>query len=120
MSIYKECDIRGIYGQEFDESTAYDIGRAIGTMANGKTLAVGGDVRVSTPVLKTQLIKGLLESGANVTDLGMVPTPAFYYALAHLPVFGGITVTASHNPAKYNGFKLMFGNMPTKDRKSVV
>lgn len=113
MSIYKECDIRGIYGKEFDEATAYEIGRAIGTMSFGKTMAVGGDVRISTPVLKAQLIRGLLESGANVTDLGMVPTPAFYYALSHLPVFGGVTVTASHNPASYNGFKLMFGNMPT-------
>lgn len=113
MSIYKECDIRGIYKQELDEATAYDIGRAIGSMIREKTLAVGGDVRISTPVLKDRLVKGLLDSGTDVTDLGMVPTPAFYYALAHLPVFGGVTVTASHNPAKYNGFKLMFGNMPT-------
>jgi len=112
MSIYKECDIRGIYGEEFDETTAYAIGRAIGGMMADKTLAVGGDIRVSTPVLKASLISGLTESGANVVDICMVPTPVFYFALKEWGFDGGITVTASHNPAKYNGFKLMFGQLP--------
>ena len=112
MSIYKDCDIRGIYQKEFDEQDAYRIGRAVGTQYTGKTLAVGGDVRLSTPILKQNLQQGLLESGANVIDIGMVPTPVFYHALHHLAVVGGITVTASHNPPQYNGFKLMFGEMP--------
>ena len=112
MSIYKDCDIRGIYQKEFDEQDAYQIGRAVGTQYTGKLLAVGGDVRLSTPILKQNLLKGLLESGANVIDIGMVPTPVFYYALHHLAVDGGITVTASHNPPQYNGFKLMFGELP--------
>lgn len=112
MSIYKECDIRGIYPRELDETCAYRIGRAIGTDFRGKSLAVGGDVRLSTPALKKELIRGLLESGADVTDVGTVPTPAFYYALRHLPVKGGLQVTASHNPPEYNGIKLMFGEMP--------
>lgn len=112
MSIYKECDIRGVYGKDLDEDTAYGIGRAVGSMMSGRQTAVGGDVRVSTPVLKQNLIRGLLESGANVTDLGTVPTPAFYFALEKLSADGGITVTASHNPPQYNGFKLMLGKMP--------
>lgn len=112
MSIYKECDIRGIYGSEFDDDTAYDIGRAVGSRMHGKKLAVAGDVRLSTPALKKHLIEGLLESGADVVDIGMAPTPAFYFALHSLDVDGGVTVTASHNPAQYNGFKLMFGDMP--------
>lgn len=112
MSIYKDCDIRGIYQKEFDERDAYQIGRALGTDFNGKTLALGGDVRVSTPILKQSMMDGLRESGANVIDIGMVPTPVFYYALKHLPVQGGVQVTASHNPPQYNGFKLMFGDMP--------
>ena len=112
MSIYKDCDIRGIYEKEFDASTAYRIGRSVGSIMGGKTLAVGGDVRVSTPVLKHELIRGLLDSGANVADLGMIPTPVLYFAMKHYSFHGGVTVTASHNPAKYNGFKLMFGERP--------
>lgn len=112
MSIYKECDIRGIYGSEFDDDTAYHIGRAVGSRMHGKRLAVAGDVRLSTPALKKSLIEGLLASGADVTDIGMAPTPAFYFALHHLEADGGVAVTASHNPAQYNGFKLMFGDMP--------
>ena len=112
MSIYKACDIRGIFGRELDEHTAYLIGRAVGSIMNGQTLAVGGDVRISTPALKSELIRGILESGTSVADLGLIPTPALYFALHHLDVAGGITVTASHNPPQYNGFKLMLGSMP--------
>jgi len=112
MSIYKACDIRGIFGRDLDEHTAYLIGRAVGSIMNGQTLAVGGDVRISTPVLKSELIRGILESGTCVADLGLIPTPALYFALHHLDVAGGITVTASHNPPQYNGFKLMLGSMP--------
>ena len=112
MSIYKDCDIRGVYKREFDEQAAYAIGRALGSMSSGMRLAVAGDVRRSTPSLKLRLIEGLLESGANVTDLGLCPTPAFYYALANREFTGGIIVTASHNPPEYNGFKFMLGKEP--------
>ena len=112
MSIYKDCDIRGIYSREFDEQDAYLIGRAVGTMMAGKTLCVGGDVRLSTPVLKERLMAGLRDSGAHIVDIGTVPTPAFYFSLKHLAADGGVMVTASHNPAKYNGFKLMLGDKP--------
>lgn len=112
MSIYKDCDIRGIYSVEFDETDAYRIGRAVGTMMTGRTLVVGGDVRLSTPALRERLIAGLRESGANIINIGIVPTPVFYFSLKLLSADGGVMVTASHNPAEYNGFKLMFNDTP--------
>lgn len=115
MTIYKACDIRGIYPKEFTDDTAYRIGRAVGTKYQGRALAVGGDVRISTPALKQRLIDGLLDSGADVVDIGLAATPVFYYALSHLTVSGGITVTASHNPPQYNGFKMMFGEIPVDE-----
>lgn len=112
MSIYKDCDIRGIFEKEFDETEGYRIGRAVGTLHKNASLAVAGDVRHSTPALKENLIRGLREAGAHVVDLGIVATPMFYFALDVLKVQGGIMVTASHNPPQYNGFKLMFGKTP--------
>lgn len=112
MSIYKECDIRGIYPEEISLEEVYLIGRALGTIYEGKSLCVAGDIRISTPDLKENLIRGLLKSGNYVVDLGTIPTPIFYFALETLEVNGGVMVTASHNPAQYNGLKMMFGNMP--------
>ena len=114
MSIYKECDIRGIYGQDLNDETAYLIGRAIGTHLSELSVVVGGDARISTPVLTKQLIEGLRQSGAHVIDLGLVPTPLMYFAKKVLKAAGGIMVTASHNPAEYNGFKIMFGKWPVQ------
>ena len=112
MSIFKMCDIRGVYGVELDEGTAYRLGRAAATRWGACQVVVGGDLRPSTPALKAALIDGLCRSGAQVFDLGLVPTPAFYYARVRLGVAGGIMVTASHNPARYNGFKLIYGDLP--------
>jgi len=113
MSIYKDCDIRGIYGRELTAEDTWKIGRGLGAMIpeNG-VFRVGGDVRLSTPELKEALIRGLVESGVNVEDLGTIPTPALYYALANSSVSGGATVTASHNPPEYNGVKFMTGPVP--------
>ncbi|MBQ3423605.1 MAG: phosphomannomutase/phosphoglucomutase [Clostridia bacterium] len=112
MSIYKDCDIRGIYPREIDEQAVYTVGRALGTLHPGAKVAVGGDLRLSTPALKGELIRGLTESGARVFDLGIIPTPALYWALSRLPLDGGATVTASHNPPQYNGVKFMFDGEP--------
>lgn len=114
MSIYKDCDIRGIFEKELFSQDARNIGRAIGTMAGGKDLVVAGDVRLSTPVLKEELIKGLVECGAHVIDIGFAPTPVFYFAkgVHGLNTYGGVTVTASHNPPAYNGMKLILGEYP--------
>ncbi len=121
MSIYKECDIRGIYDTELYDADAYQIGRAVGTMLCGKKVVLCGDVRVSTPVLKDGMRRGLMDSGAHVIDIGMMPTPVFYFAKTHLKADGGVMVTASHNPPKYNGFKLTLGDMPitTDDIKQI-
>ena len=112
MSIYKECDIRGIYNNNLDEKTAYLIGRAAGSELSGKSLVLGSDIRESTPELKKNLIKGLLESGADIVDLGTVPTPLMYFGKKFLKTDGGIMITASHNPPEYNGFKIILRDMP--------
>ena len=112
MSIYKDCDIRGVYGSELRADEVYRIGRALATVARGKIL-VGGDVRLSTPELKEALVRGLLDSGAQVVDLGTIPTPVLYFALKRRPdAAAGASVTASHNPPEYNGVKFMIGDTP--------
>ncbi len=112
MSIFKSCDIRGVYGPELDEGTAYRLGRAVGTRMRGQRIVVAGDLRLSTPPLKAALTNGLYVSGAHIVDLGVIPTPAFYFGKRELKAPGGIMVTASHNPAEYNGFKLVLGDLP--------
>lgn len=112
MSIFKNCDIRGIYGDDLFDETAYRLGRALASRHGGQTWLVGGDVRISTPALKHELIRGLTESGGGVLDIGLVPTPAFYFARQYFRLPLGVMVTASHNPAGYNGFKLTLGEMP--------
>lgn len=111
MSIYKDCDVRGVYGREITAPECRLIGRALATMAPGKIL-LGGDLRLSTPELKAALMEGLLESGAELMDLGTIPTPVLYYALKHSDAVAGATVTASHNPPEYNGVKFMIGSEP--------
>lgn len=107
MSIFRAYDIRGLYPGEVNEELAEALGKAFGTYLNkgSAQIAVGGDVRLSTPSLARSLVRGLLSTGARVTDLGMVPTPALYFAVASLGLDGGMVVTASHNPKEYNGFK---------------
>ncbi len=117
MSIYKACDIRGVYGEELTEEVALKIGKAIGKKLIDRyglavTGVVGGDVRPSTGTLKPALIEGLVTAGCRVIDLGTVPTPAFYFAGKYLRATGGVMVTASHNPPEFNGFKLVLGEMP--------
>jgi phosphomannomutase / phosphoglucomutase len=111
VSIFKDCDIRGIYGPELNEDTAWRLGRAVGARLLGGIVAVGGDLRPSTSPLKEALMLGLQQSGAHVLDLGILPTPVFYYGQKLLGATGGVMVTASHNPAQYNGFKLIFGDL---------
>ena len=79
MSIFKDCDIRGVYGRELTDEDARKIGRGLCAMLPpGATVRVGGDVRLSTPALKEALIGGLVAGGARVDDLGTIPTPALY------------------------------------------
>jgi phosphomannomutase/phosphoglucomutase len=115
MKIFHACDIRGIAGTELTEDIAHKIGLAVGVKLTGKKVVVGGDVRLSTPSLKSIIIKALVGSGCEVIDVGMVATPVFYYALKATKAVGGVMVTASHNPAPYNGFKLVFGDQPVTE-----
>lgn len=111
-SIFKAYDIRGIYPSQLDEDLAYKIGRAYGTFIlkqkiRAKNIVVGADMRLSSPALKNELVKGLLDSGLNVIDIGLSSTPTFYFAVGYYGYDGGIQVSASHNPKDYNGFKLV-------------
>lgn len=115
MGIFQACDIRGIADTELTDDIAYKISLAIGTRLGGQKVVIGGDVRLSTPRLKQVLINGLLYSGCQVIDIGIVATPVFYYAIKKVAADGGVMVTASHNPAKYNGFKMVFGPEPVSE-----
>lgn len=112
----REYDIRGIVGETLSDADAYAIGRGFATLiarAGGKTVVVGYDGRVSSPVLEAALIRGLNDSGVDAISVGMGPTPMLYYAEAVLEdVDGGIQITGSHNPANYNGFKMVFRGRP--------
>lgn len=115
-TILREYDIRGIVGETLFKADAYAIGRSFGTLLReegGTTAAVGYDGRVSSPVLEESLVKGLMDSGVHVVRIGMGPTPMLYYAEATLDnVDGGIQITGSHNPANYNGFKMVMQGRP--------
>jgi len=117
-SIFKAYDIRGLYGEQIDEDSAWKIGHAAAQFlrsllkgyergqANSQSLVVGRDMRSHSPALAKALIDGMTGSGANVIDIGMIDTPQIYFAINHLGTCGGVQVTASHNPAQYNGFKI--------------
>ena len=109
-TIFRAYDIRGVVGDTLTDEAAYWIGRAIGSesLAKGEpNVAVGRDGRLSGPQLVQQLIQGLLDCGCHVTDIGMVPTPALYFATHVLEGKSGVMLTGSHNPPDYNGFKIV-------------
>jgi phosphomannomutase len=107
----REYDIRGIVGETLGPDDARAIGRSFATLlrrAGGTRVAVGWDGRDSSPLLADALVAGLTETGVDVVRVGLGPTPMLYYAEAVLEVDGGIQITGSHNPPRYNGFKLVF------------
>jgi len=111
----REYDIRGIVGKTLDASDATAIGRTFGTIvrrAGGTRVAVGFDGRTSSPAFETALIAGLTASGIDVVRIGLGPTPMLYFAESTLEVDGGIQITGSHNPAEYNGFKMVLQHLP--------
>ncbi|QXG55804.1 phosphomannomutase CpsG [Pantoea eucalypti] len=107
LTCFKAYDIRGELGTELNEDIAYRIGRAYGEFIRPKTIAVGGDVRLTSESLKLALANGLRDAGTDVLDIGMSGTEEIYFATFHLGIDGGIEVTASHNPMNYNGMKLV-------------
>ena len=114
-TILREYDIRGIVGKTLSAEDARAIGRAFGTLVRrkgGKSVAVGYDGRLSSPMLESALVEGLSASGVDVRRIGLGPTPMLYFAVYHLHADGGIMLTGSHNPPDYNGFKMMLGHEP--------
>jgi phosphomannomutase/phosphoglucomutase len=111
-SSFREYDIRGRFPEDLDADSVYRLGLSVGAyyLANGaKKISVGRDCRLSSPDLKEALVKGLVESGINVIDIGMAPTPVLYFSIFHLGLDGGVQITGSHNPPEYNGFKICLG-----------
>jgi len=110
--IFREYDIRGVVDTDLTDETVYDLAKAIGTFfrANGASRAsVGRDARESSPRFRDIVIRGLTETGCDVLDVGMVPTPVLYYTLFTQGVDSGVMITGSHNPADNNGFKVCLG-----------
>jgi phosphomannomutase len=117
-SIFKAYDIRGTYPDQLDEKAAWKIGHATAQflrsmlrgyergMANAQSVCVGRDMRTHSESLRNALIEGMNTAGANVIDIGVIDTPQMYFAINHLGTCGGVQITASHNPARYNGFKI--------------
>ena len=109
-SIFRSYDIRGIVGDTLTEDGVYHIGRAIGAQAQAcgqQTMVVARDGRKSSPALRDALVSGLRESGRDVLDIGLTPTPVLYFATHYLDTHSGVMVTGSHNPPDYNGLKIV-------------
>jgi phosphomannomutase len=106
MSIYKSYDIRGIYGQEWDKKDARRIGSHLPGLLEAKKILVGRDARASSEEIFSALSEGIRSSGCDVTAVGLCDTPAIYFATAHYDFDASVMITASHNPAEYNGLKI--------------
>ena len=107
--VFKAYDVRGIYPSELDEDGAYAIGRAFVDVFETKRIAVGHDMRVTSPSMAEAVIRGASEAGADVLELGLVGTEMVYFAVGELGLDGGVAVTASHNPKEYTGLKIVRG-----------
>jgi len=105
--VFKAYDVRGIYPDELDEEGAYAIGRAYVEQFEPRRMAVGRDMRLSSPQMAAAAIRGAADAGAEVLDLGLVATEMLYFAVGELGLDGGIEVTASHNPKQYTGMKIV-------------
>ena len=113
--IFREYDIRGIVEEDFSDRIVVNLGRAYGKYLldnNQDKISVSGDIRHSTSRLKDNLIEGLIESGINIYDLGILPTPVNYFSLFHTDIKNSIQITGSHNPKEYNGCKISFRGKP--------
>ena len=109
LQCFKAYDIRGIAHDELDEKFAERLGKALGTFLDASNIAVGRDIRESSPSLHSAFVSGLTQAGVNVHDLGICTTGSLYHATSVLDVDGGVMITASHNPPEYNGFKMCKG-----------
>ncbi|MBA2331851.1 MAG: phosphomannomutase/phosphoglucomutase [Actinobacteria bacterium] len=105
--VFKAYDVRGVHPDELDEEGSYAIGRAFVEQFEPRSIAVGRDMRISSPSIAAALIEGAADAGADVLDLGLVGTEMVYFAVGELGLDGGICVTASHNPKEYTGMKIV-------------
>jgi phosphomannomutase len=105
--VFKAYDVRGIYPSELDEDGAYAIGRGYVEQFEPRRIAVGRDMRVSSPSIAAAVIEGAADGGADVLDVGMIGTEMVYFAVGELGLEGGVMVTASHNPKEYTGMKIV-------------
>ncbi len=110
--VFREYDVRGLVGKDLDDTFAYDLGRAIGTLAAERgvgEMTVGRDCRLSSEALCNALKRGLQAVGIHVIDIGLCASPMLYFSIRHLQTGGGVMVTGSHNPPDFNGFKICIG-----------
>jgi phosphomannomutase len=105
--VFKAYDVRGLYPSELDEEGAHAIGRAFVEQFEPKSIAVGRDMRVSSPSIAAAVIQGATEAGSEVKDIEMIGTEMLYFAVGELGLDGGVTITASHNPKDYTGMKIV-------------
>ncbi len=117
QGIFKAYDIRGVYGPDIDDETAYRIGRALIVHFQATKIAVGRDVRASSPALFEAFTRGVMDQGGDVIDLGVVTTPMVHFAAGRLEVDLAVAITASHNPPEYNGIKVdLKGAIPVGEK----
>ena len=105
--VFKAYDVRGIYPSDLDEDGAYRIGRAYADVFEPRRVAVGRDMRLSSPAMADAVVRGVADAGVDVLDLGLVGTEMVYFAVGELGLDGGVAVTASHNPKEYTGMKIV-------------
>ena len=106
MGAFHAYDIRGIYNVDFDKETAYKVGYFLPELLGADKVLVGRDARVSSPEIHEYLIKGITDAGADVYDVGLSTTPMVYFGTANYGFKASVQITASHNPAEYNGMKV--------------
>src|SRR5215211_9243695 len=106
--VFRAYDIRGVYPDQIDEAAYYRIAKAYVYLFKPSTMVVGMDARTSSPPLKASLIRGFLDAGVDVVDIGQITTDMLYYTVgASSEYSGGVVVSASHNPKEYNGMKMV-------------
>ena len=112
-NIFREYDIRGVVQEDFKKDVVQSLGKAFGTYIvkkGWKTISVSGDIRETSLELKENFINGLLTTGVNVIDIGIVPTPTNYFSMYFLNTDAAVQITGSHNPPEFNGFKFSCKN----------
>ena len=117
--VFRAYDIRGLYPNEINEDFFYKFGQAVGTkisLSNNKIVNVCADGRLSSNSLKKKLIEGVLSTGVNVNDIGILPTPLLYFSMHELQIANGLMVTGSHNPKDYNGVKIVLDSKTLFDK----